>query len=230
MQDAVAHGVDPSLREVPLVQLLHGEARPDVRRRRRGEDTLVTDVVDREDAARIAEDALVPGIGSAQQQRCEGRVPVIAVHDVRREPHALAAVERGAGQHQVAHVLIGRVRVDSRPVEDRRAVDQVDPEVRARLARSVDVVMVRPYTDLHGEALQVLDRSTVDALQVHLPVQRHEHAYVMAALSEIARQGSGHVAEAARLRKRRDFGGQEAHAQRHGASLPQAASRSRAVP
>ena len=205
------------------MQLLDGDAGPDVRRRGRAEHPLVTDVVDREDAACIAEGLLVPGVGSAQQQGRERRVPVIAVHDVRREPHALAAVERGPGEHQVTHVLVGRVRVDARPVENRGAVDQVNPEVRTRLARGVDVVAVRPRADDHVEGLQVLDRAAVHALQVHLAVQRHEHPHIVTALAEIARQGRRHVAEAARLRERRDFGGQEAHAQRHGASLPQPA-------
>ena len=83
-------------------------------------------------------------------------------------------------------MLVGRVRVDPRPIENRGAVDQVDPEVRAGLPRGVDVVLKRPRPDLHGEALQVLDRPAVDALQVHLAVLRHEHADVVATLREIA--------------------------------------------
>jgi len=93
-----------------------------------------------------------------------------------------------------------------------------DGEARVRLNRSVAgkaVVLVA-----------TLDRAAIDALQLHLPVQRHEDAHIVAAPREVARERRRNVAEPARLRERRDLGGQETHPQRHGASLPQAAARS----
>ena len=84
--------------------------------------------------------SFVPAVGLAQQQRCEGRVPVVRMHDVRREAHALAAFEGCPRQRQVAHVLVGRVGIDARAVEEGGAVDQVDPEARVRHPRRLHAV------------------------------------------------------------------------------------------
>ena len=113
IHDAVAHRVDASRAEVGLVQCLDRDAGAHVAGMPGGEDALVADVVDREDAARRAENAFVPTVGVAQQQRREGRVPVVRMQDVRREGHALAALEGRPRQCEVAHVLVGRVGVDA---------------------------------------------------------------------------------------------------------------------
>ena len=77
------------------------------------EAALVANVVDREDALRAAENLPVPGVGRAQEQGRQGGVPVVAVHDVRREPDALTAFQRGTRQHQVAEIFIRSVGVRS---------------------------------------------------------------------------------------------------------------------
>ena len=61
----------------------------------RAERALVAEVVDGENGARLREQ-LVPGVSGLQQQRREGGVPVVTVHDVGREAHALAGIQRGA--------------------------------------------------------------------------------------------------------------------------------------
>ena len=203
------------------MQRVDGDARADVRGRVGRERSLVADVVDREDAARGAEDALVPGVGGAQQQRRERGVPVVAVHDVRREAQSLAAFERGAREHQVTRVLVRRVGIDARPIEDRRAIDQVEPEIGARQAGGPHAIVEFARADLDREPLELVGRALLDALQFHEPVQRDEHAHVVAAPGQVASQRRGDVAEPAGLRERGDLGGKEADALAHdGRSLP----------
>ena len=187
------------------------------------EDALVTDVVNREDAAGRAEDLRVPCIGRAQQQRRERHVPVIAMHDIRREAEPLAAFERRACQHQVAHVLIVRVRINEGAVEHGRAVHELHPEVRSRQPRFPDVVAVLVGADPYGQALQRCDGTLFATLQVRERVQGNEYAEVVTTQQQVARQRGGNVAEPTRLGERRDLSGQEADAlARHEfASLPQ---------
>ena len=117
------------------------------------EDALVADVVDCEHAPGAAEDLPVPGVGRAQQQRREGRVPVVAVHDVRREPEPLAALECSTRQHQVAQVLVRTVGVELRPVEERGTVDQVNGCRCARASRALHVVDELARTDRERQPL-----------------------------------------------------------------------------
>jgi hypothetical protein len=107
MDDAVTHRVDASGGEIRLVE--HPDADPgrEVARLARREHALVTNVVNGEHALRRAENALVPGIRGAQQQWCEGSVPVVRMHDLRRETHALAALECGSSQGEVAQCSSG---------------------------------------------------------------------------------------------------------------------------
>ena len=212
VENAVPHRVDATVTEIGLVQGLDAHARPHVGGGTGREDALVTDVVDREYAAGRAEDLRVPCIGRAQQQRRERRVPVIAMHDIRREAEPLAAFERRACEHQVAHVLVVRVRINEGTVEHGWAVHELHPEVRTRKPRFPDVVAVLVGADPYGQALQRRDRALFATLQVRERVQRHEDADVMTTQQQVARKRGRNVTEPAGLGKRRDLRGQEADA------------------
>ena len=223
VQDAVPHRIDAALPEIGLMQRFDADARPDVGRGCGAENALVTDVVDREYAACRSEDRVVPRISGTQQQWRKRRVPVIAVHDVRRKSQALAAVERGSRQHQVADVFVLRIRIDEGPIEDGGAVHQLDPEVGAGQPHFAHVVTELSGTDHDRRALQFGDRPLFVTLQVRQRVQRGEDPDVCAAPVQVTRQRGRHVAEAAGLGEGGDLRRQETDAMAcHGpASLPQ---------
>ncbi len=209
------------------MQCLDGDVRTQVHGAAGGKYTLVTDVVDREDATRRSEDAAIPGVGLLDQQRRERRVPVVRVHYLWREVHALAALERGSRQRQVADMLVGSVGIDARTVEQRGTVDQVHPQVGVRHPRGLHVVEELVGADSKRERAKEVDRMAVDASELHLAVQRDEHAQVVAAPGEVAGQRCRYVAEPAGLRERRILRRDETKP--HPRSLPLPAWRQRWV-
>ena len=105
------------------------------------------------------------------------------------KPQPLAALERRARQHQVAHVLVVRVRIDERPVEHGRAVDEVHPEVRAgqaRVAARRSGSSLVPTVDATGPAAPRPDAARSPAGPE--PVQRHEDPDVVSAAMQVARR------------------------------------------
>ena len=141
-----------------------------------------------------------------EQQWRECRVPVVRVHDLGCEVHALAAFERGSSQRQVADVLVRGVGIDARAVEQRGAVDQVHPQVGVRHPCGLHVVLEFVRPDSNRERAKEVDRVAVDAGEFHLAVQGDEHAQVVAAPGQVAGQRRGHVAEPAGLGERRILG------------------------
>ena len=117
--------VDAPVPQIVLVQQVRARSQPKIARRGCREDALVTDVVDREDGASRRKQP-IPGIDRTQEERREGGVPVVAMENIRREPHALAALDGRAREQQEAQVLVDFAGVEVGALVERRAVHQVD--------------------------------------------------------------------------------------------------------
>src|SRR5688572_9659878 len=91
----------------------------------------MAEVVDREHGPRSVEEP-VPAIHRLQMEREEGRMPVVAVKDVRRPAEPTASLQRRSREQDEAPVLVRILRVDRWPLVEGRAVDQVELRVRIR--------------------------------------------------------------------------------------------------
>ena len=114
----------------------------------------------------------------------------------------VVGIERGPG--------IQRVRLDQVYVRRRLAVS------RAGQARAPDVDAVLVAPDHDAQALQRFDARGLELVALDLRVKRHEQPHIVAARGQLARQGAGHVGEAAGLGERHDFGGDGADREFHG--------------
>src|SRR5690606_37976909 len=104
--DALTQRVDAAGRALGGIEQVYRVTQPRVRGQQRVEGPLVGEVVDRHQAAGVGKKT-VPGIYRLHQQWPEARVPVIAMQDLRRKAHVLAAQQRRVCQQQEAQVLIG---------------------------------------------------------------------------------------------------------------------------
>jgi hypothetical protein len=171
-----------------------------------GEFALIADVVDGEHRAGSGEHR-IGLVVRAQPQGGERRMPVVGMHDVGPEIHALAALEGRARQHQEAAMFIRVGGVQARTREQRLGLHQEHRRGGAwqRRPPDVDPVLVMPRHD--GQAPQALDSGGVHAIAAHLRIERHEEAHVVTTRRQLARQGAGHVGEPSGLGEGHDFGG-----------------------
>ena len=89
------------------------------------EDTLVAKIVQRQDTAATFEQAAAVA-ARAEQDWYQGRVPVMAMHDVRGPVESFAHVDRGIAQHGKAKMFVIAVPVQRVSVIELRAVHQVE--------------------------------------------------------------------------------------------------------
>ena len=191
VHDAVKEEIDAAVLQLILMEEIARVVQPGVGDGVRAERALVGEVVDREERARLREEA-IPPVTRLEREREEGGLPVVAVDDVGREAHALAHLERGTRQHEEAQVLVGICRVERRAMVDGRAVDEMNGRgARALGDEDVDRVAVRAEADL-DVAQELLD---VRALRVDRLVERHERADVVPGAAQVGRQRCGDVAQ-----------------------------------
>ncbi len=165
----------PAGGEILVVEHLGVAGEPDLVEHLGREDALIAEIVQGEHGARLREQP-VPGVDRAQVDRRQRRVPVVDVDDVRRPAHALAALERDAGEQGVAQVLVPLAAVDRVVVIERRTVDEVDIDLALRQAGGEDGVgeLARPQVDL--DVAQEIDRDEREVELRHAGVERQEDA------------------------------------------------------
>jgi len=193
---------------------LSPELQPPRREHRRGqprerkllgrEESLVGEVVDREERGRA------PALGG-EDDRDERGLPVVAVDDVglpalRADPlQQRAGEERETGE--VVVVVMARFPIEPRAIEQRGLIDEPERE----MAPGQPGIHHRPRYDrfadahLHGPRALLRDRDAA--------IARHRHAHVHAARSQRRGKGAGDIGQPAGLRQRDDLGGtkQDSH-------------------
>ncbi len=200
-----------------------------------GEHALVADVVDGHQGVGVGEH-LVPGVGGAEIEGQEARMPIVAVDDVRAPLHPLTALQGGPREQAEADGLQGVVVVEVLPVEERGAVDEVDPDppfaLRVALGtgegRGLHVVAVRPAPEGDLHVLLRLGLGEGPAAVADARVERHEDPDVVAPGAEIARQARSDVGEPSGLGEGGDLRGNDADT--HTATSPAGRAYRRRLP
>ena len=170
-------------------------------RRLRREQALKGHVVDRQQAGRRRPAAELEVRGG------QARLPVVEVHDVR-----LPAIDpadgdsrRGAAQGTVAQVVVGPVAAVGAEVGIAGPVEQPgriqDHEIDACGPRADDT---RPPA---GQPPERAGFGVFGKCRLHGRIARHQDAHLDAQPRQGARQGAGHVGEAARLDEGHALGG-----------------------
>ncbi len=199
-----------SLHEVHLVVELepalgeHVPGQTEVRHHLLGEEPLVGEVVNREQAARLAERGAAES--ARKRQRREPRLPVVEMHDVRGELHRLRSGQRSHGEEGeppvVVAVLATRVTVDPRAAVEARVVEEPDL-VPGRRPRHAD------HRTVLAERESQPDRAA-GVLRVRGPgrgVERRDHPDLVTSRRECPRERVRHVTQSARFAVGRDLGG-----------------------
>ena len=181
----------PALQEVDLAvefQRVHGEQRvgqPDAFHRRLRKQSLIAQVVNREDHRQRPHHRIVRVL-RAQQQRHQRRLPVVAMNHVR-QPHALHELDRHARKLGIALRVVGIV------------AGLVAVELRAVEVRGI----------VHEEIAHALDwRAFADRRKPHFFAQRYadarnQHGRDLVAV--IARQQDHHFVPRSHQRPRQAF-------------------------
>ena len=171
-----------------------------------GKQSLVGDVVDREDRLHRQRHAVLP-LRVPHQQRQQRALPVMAVHHVRLElrqaqrlDHALAEENEAV---RVVLVVALAVAVGIAPVEEFLAADQVDGEVLAR-RKHPDVTREKLVPHLDFKAQLPFRRRGVPVFQ-HRAVAGQEDRDLVAGVGQGARQRGHGIRQPARLHVREQF-------------------------
>ncbi len=186
-----------------------GRRQPQVRRAVGAEDALVADVVDGEQRAGGGEQRLVLEDG-AQQQRGEGGVPVIAVHDARCPAHLATGHEGRAREGDEAQVFVRIAGVEAGAREQRRAVDQVYRGASGQLA-----AQHREREPLRADAEpqlgQVRHRARRAGGAVDARIRRGEQAHIVSGTHQRLAERAGDIRQAPGLGQGSHLGGEHAH-------------------
>ena len=169
-----------------------------------GEHALVGEVVDGEHAARL-ERRRPPRPAPLQDERCQGRLPVVRVHAVGQEVDLLGRLE-GTGAEQGEPLVVVAVVLAALAVQLLSVVPGVGEEdVAQPFGRNMDV-HVRAGVQagkLHFHAAAGVAQAV--RLRVDLDVLRQHDEDVVPASRQRPRQRADHVAQPARLDEGRRF-------------------------
>src|SRR5687768_8432851 len=156
----------------------------------RGEDPLVGDVVDRQDGTRAVEE-LVPLVDRLQIEGDEPGLPVIAMEDLRRPSHTLAALDCGARQEGIAQILVAVLGVDLPPRVEPGTVYHIDSDAgageRGGDRREGDRLTAEGDRHVANE----VDVAELPLRQIDGRVEGHEDADIMPTRSKVLRERSG---------------------------------------
>jgi len=199
-----AEEVDPTGSQVPLVEEMPPRAEAEPVDRRGVEIPLVPDVVDREQDPGRPEQ-LVPFVDRAQQERDEGRVPVVAVEHVRSPAEPLATFDHGTRKEREALGLVGFQRVERAAVKELRAVDQDDFEIGSGQPGRPRRENVGVGAEVDSHVPGGWERVQVEVAPVDRGVERYEQAHVVAAFPQPCRKRRGDIGKPARLGERDGF-------------------------
>lgn len=197
---------DPAALQRLLLQVLLAGLEPQVGENRGGEEPLVAEVVDGEDRARGAEQA-IPRVQRLEVEGNQRGLPVVTVEDLRTPLHALAALQSRAREQGEAEVLVGVVRVEARAVEEHGAMDEVHrhlgPGQPRAVCREDERARVRADRNVRGPG----ERLEVVGVHVDRRVERREDADVVPGAVKVRGERGGDVREPAGLGEGRDLAG-----------------------
>ena len=123
--------VDSAGVQVVLVEKVGPGSEPEFVDDRGIENSLVADVVDRQQVSAGVEQA-VPLVSRARLERQEAGVPIVGVEYVGAPLQTLARVQHRTRKEREAPVLVAVVGIDPVAVVQRGAVDEVDRQVAPR--------------------------------------------------------------------------------------------------